>query len=614
MISKQPALMKLVSIVSAFALSTCLTPASAFAETTPETGNATSEQMATETAEPEEATANTDDASPTVTEDPTNTRAPDEAASASEAASSADESASADPSDPMAAIGDTTYSTLSDAVKAAKPGDTITMRTDADLSGAGTLDISGVTLDLAGHTIKAKNFTLIFMGSNATIKNGTFDALGGSYGLFFGDNPPSDQVLIEDINVIGGINIYDATNVVLRNVNADASATDSLYYAVWADVNADVTIESGTYTSNGAAIVGLTNSQENVPPSTMSIKGGSFYTEKSPLALPGEGRYLPTISGGSFPDHEETAKYLTGSVTVLPESDGRFTVKPFATTPTAASSTAVPAGSELIVVDPSADEEQEISDALANSDVQSAFAKVGGTGTLWTEDVILRDTQTLEEQHDTEMTFTLPYPDAFDSAHYADYDFVVLHLKATDDANAPTPEILDAARVTPTADGLQLTSTLSPFAIASKAKADASNTSSQNTNTGTLQTASQDNNSAAAATTSTASNGMISASAASVMHSAKEPTAEQAADPLTKDAITLVEPTPITIEPRSHVGSDAETGGQQNTAAGLQPGMLWLTILLGIVAILCGGAGIILVRKGHHQRKHVADAKDAPDA
>lgn len=155
------------------------------------------------------------------------------------------------------------------------------------------LDLSGRTIDLGGNTIKANNFALIYEGSNFTIKNGTFDGNGGSYALFIGDSP-TDNVVIQDVTAIGGINVYNSTNVVLRNVDV----TGTNYYAVWCDEGGQVQIESGTFQTNGVAVLGLA---EGPVDSSMAVEGGDFHTNGKPLVLDdGKDREPPVISGGTF--------------------------------------------------------------------------------------------------------------------------------------------------------------------------------------------------------------------------------------------------------------------------------------------------------------------------
>ena len=114
------------------------------------------------------------------------------------------------------------------------------------------------------------------------MKNGTFVSENrADYPLFIGDGPTSNVVL-EGITVGGGINVYNSRNVVLRDVTANAEGS---YYAIWCDEGAFVTVESGSYSSKGAGVVGITASA----PSDLTVNGGEFVTagENTPLVLPG---------------------------------------------------------------------------------------------------------------------------------------------------------------------------------------------------------------------------------------------------------------------------------------------------------------------------------------
>ncbi|MGI5897161.1 MAG: pectate lyase-like adhesive domain-containing protein [Oscillospiraceae bacterium] len=182
---------------------------------------------------------------------------------------------------------------------------TINITADIDLTdipaGAGQiLDLSGRTIDLGGNKITANNFALIYEGSNFTIQNGTFDSNGGAYALFIGDGPTSN-VLVQNITAIGGINVYNSLNVVLRNVDI----TGSSYYAVWCDNGGQVKIESGTFQTNGNAVLGMVdNNADNHFDSgaTLNITGGTFHTNGKPLVLEAAGINYgdPVISGGTF--------------------------------------------------------------------------------------------------------------------------------------------------------------------------------------------------------------------------------------------------------------------------------------------------------------------------
>lgn len=193
----------------------------------------------------------------------------------------------------------------------------INVTSDIDLSRAGVLDASGCVIDLGGHKISAGNFSLIFEGSHFTIKNGTFDAKGGSYALFIGDEGTTDQVIVENITAIGGINVYNATNVKLRDVDV----TGNGYYAIWCDENGHVTVESGTFKTNGVAVVGLTT--EN---SELFIQGGSFETAGKPLVLKNGNKWgKPVISGETF-DVEVDEEYCSDGFDPVDNGNGQYGV------------------------------------------------------------------------------------------------------------------------------------------------------------------------------------------------------------------------------------------------------------------------------------------------
>lgn len=173
------------------------------------------------------------------------------------------------------------------------------------------VDLSGKTVDLQGHAVTTVfkkneiagfNLSLVFQGSDFSVKNGTFVSENrADYPLFIGDGPTSNVVL-EGITVDGGINVYNSRNVVLRDVVANAEGS---YYAIWCDQGAFVTVESGSYSSKGAGVVGITASA----PSDLTVNGGEFVTagENTPLVLPGYRD--PRINGGTF-DTPEVVNYI----------------------------------------------------------------------------------------------------------------------------------------------------------------------------------------------------------------------------------------------------------------------------------------------------------------
>ncbi len=174
---------------------------------------------------------------------------------------------------------------------------TILVKNDINMTGndGDVINVSDKIIDLNGNTVSAKNFTLIFEGTDFTIRNGKMDSLGGSYALFIGDSPTSN-VVIENITANAGINIYNSQNVILRNV--DITARD--YYAVWCDNGGQAQIESGTFKAKDNAVIGMAAEDTQ-----LEIKGGNFETDGKKLVLEGtddKGRPYrePIIYGGTF--------------------------------------------------------------------------------------------------------------------------------------------------------------------------------------------------------------------------------------------------------------------------------------------------------------------------
>lgn len=207
-------------------------------------------------------------------------------------------------------IADMEYETLDEAITQVKEGETITLLDDVDVSDINKykdyfnwLFPDNSTLDLNGHTIftgfKGGCPNSVWLGNNITIKNGKFETKAGAdYALFLGDELETSNITVEDITVSTGINIYNTLNVTLKNV----TATGQTYYAVWLDEHATATIESGEFSSNGVATVGITTAKDGFK-SELTLKGGIFKGEKGKFSLSeaGNSKYLPPIiKGGTY--------------------------------------------------------------------------------------------------------------------------------------------------------------------------------------------------------------------------------------------------------------------------------------------------------------------------
>ena len=190
------------------------------------------------------------------------------------------------------------------------------------------------TIDLNGFTFKASNFTVVFEGNNLTIKNGKFDSNGGSYALFVGDEGGSKNVVIEDIETTGGINFYNAS-ATLRNV----TSAGTNYYSVWCDEGSFVTIESGEYSSNGPAVLGMALLETPAVKVDLTVNGGKFYVSgEQSLVLPStaeKAHGTPSITGGTFyatPEQMEKIKEYIPTNSELTQTCDGFTVVPKAPT------------------------------------------------------------------------------------------------------------------------------------------------------------------------------------------------------------------------------------------------------------------------------------------
>ena len=223
----------------------------------------------------------------------------------------------------------------------ANPGTYVKLTTDIDTTQELEKDAHDVveaadncTIDLNGFTFKANNMAVVFEGNNLTIKNGKFDSNGGSYALFVGDEGGSKNVVVENIETNGGINIYNAS-VTLRNV----TSAGTNYYSVWCDEGSFVTIESGEYSSNGSAVLGMALLETPAVKVDLTVNGGKFYVSgEQSLVLPStaeKAHGTPSITGGTFyatPEQMEKIKEYIPTNSELTQTGDGFTVVPKAPT------------------------------------------------------------------------------------------------------------------------------------------------------------------------------------------------------------------------------------------------------------------------------------------
>lgn len=224
----------------------------------------------------------------------------------------------------VAKIGDNVYDSLKDAVAAAKKGETITLCSDyydySKVSAGIVYNIAGITLDLNGYTYISENFGHVFEGTDGLITNGKMVCnKGSSYALFVGgDEEETIGFTVKNVEFEGGINVYNASGVVLENCTVQGTN----YYAVWLDEGAFVTIKSGEYKAGTTTTVGVCDG------SSLKIEGGTFDI-KSEFRLEKDkykGEIL--VSGGTFVGNEPnlTKDNFAKGFTLAKNDDGTYGV------------------------------------------------------------------------------------------------------------------------------------------------------------------------------------------------------------------------------------------------------------------------------------------------
>lgn len=161
----------------------------------------------------------------------------------------------------VAAIGNTHYTTLKDAIDVAQSGETITLLRDYTVATAEWTSYvmpENSVLDLGGKTLTVPEGTAVFEGENITIQNGKF-ASTASYAVWIGNGENGTSATLRNITSDRGVNVF-AASAVLENCTIDVSSHEE-YYAVWGDErNVSITIKSGTYKGGSkCAVVNATD-------------------------------------------------------------------------------------------------------------------------------------------------------------------------------------------------------------------------------------------------------------------------------------------------------------------------------------------------------------------
>ena len=246
-------------------------------------------------------------------------------------------------------VGEEHYDDFEEAVAAARTGSTktVTCLSDIDLTQypaygtAGSMhyiDISGVTVDLDNHTMTiGGRWSTLFTGTNGKIMNGTCvgtpEPANYQYGLYIW-GPGSGNlansggghasIALENLTCNYGIHTWNA-DVTITNCDVTGSAS---YYAVWADEESYITVESGNYTTGGAAVFGCATSSDGQ---------GHIHIEGGDIVVPA-GKKLAQSGSQSIP---ENVKFSGGTVNVVipaencadgfapvttPNAQGKYTV------------------------------------------------------------------------------------------------------------------------------------------------------------------------------------------------------------------------------------------------------------------------------------------------
>ncbi|MBQ9531204.1 MAG: hypothetical protein IJR70_03940 [Eubacterium sp.] len=232
----------------------------------------------------------------------------------------------------VAKVGNVKYEDLEAAIAAANAGDTVTLIADVDLTayapkGQHRIDVTDITIDLGGHTITTSGrWGVIFTGTNATFKNGTMEAIDNSdapgyqYGIYVWGGDDANEMpdpakkasaTLENVTFNYGIHLYNS-EVTIKDCNVTGS---SKYYAVWADIEGTANIESGNFTTGGAAVVGAAQYQ-NTYFGHINISDGDFVVPAGKKLVQTGSSSVPAnvIASGGFYHNADGSVYAVQAV------------------------------------------------------------------------------------------------------------------------------------------------------------------------------------------------------------------------------------------------------------------------------------------------------------
>ena len=287
---------------------------------------------------------------------------------------------------PVAQVNGEDYYLLRDAIDNAQAGGTITLLSDFEVPSGEYIEYNlpeGSTFDLGGKTLTVPFTAAVFQGKNATIQNGTI-ASTGNYALWIGNGTEETSITVRDIVVNSGINVY-AADVTLESV----TATGKEFYAVWADDSADITILSGTYSSQSGTALSLfagkddDGTEDGVDDhGSITVCGGNI---NGKIAQAYEDPENPiqciTITGGTFTDQSVTDYLAEGYI--AEQVDGKYVVKEASYDSIEVATATAPADEPETVTSDTIDENDESNASAAAGSVEETVAE-GGASALQT--------------------------------------------------------------------------------------------------------------------------------------------------------------------------------------------------------------------------------------
>ena len=121
------------------------------------------------------------------------------------------------------------------------------------------------------------------------------------YGIFVGDGncdfDANEGVILENLELYGGLNAFATNKIHLRNVKSSTDPNNE-WYAVHADPGAEVIIESGEYSSVATKGKNILSACTSADDSSVLVKGGTFIAPEG-VGIASSSANL-TIEGGSW--------------------------------------------------------------------------------------------------------------------------------------------------------------------------------------------------------------------------------------------------------------------------------------------------------------------------